>query len=887
MSLLWVRGLLLQSMFRIGGTAAGVTLAVALLATLGAFLEQSAISMTARAVSAVPIDWQVEVVPAADQQAIKAAIARAASVSALHEALYADTAGFQAQTGGTTQTTGPGKAIAFDQGYLDAFPQEMRLLTGSLEGPLLFQQTAANLHAQPGDTVAINRQGQAPVPVTISGVVDLPDADALFQAVGLPPTAAPQAPPDNVVVLPSSTWHALFNPQTATGPDSIRVQYHVRIDRITLPSDPTSAYTFVTDAARNLEARVVGRALVGDNLAARLDAVRGDALYASVLFLFLGLPGIFLAAALTVAVTQSFSSQRRMERALLRVRGASSRHVFGLVAAEGMAIAAIGVSLGLIVAVLLRAGGAIGPAVALHSSWSFLYAAIVGTALALGSVLSPVWLDARGSSNVLARSSVVRTQRFFWLRFYPDVILVATSGLFFWQVASTGYQIVLAPEGVAATAVDYNAFIAPALLWSGFLLLMIRVSVGALSRRWRLLSRPIALLSGSLAPAVSATLANQSRRIALGVTMLGLSIAFAVSTGIFNTTYDAQARVDAELTNGADVTVFGTFTHPAGERLNGLAALPQAAAVEPMQHRFAYVGSDLQDIYGIDPRTIARATSLSDAYFADSSAVQTLSKLADTPNGVLVSEETVKDFQLTPGDTINLRLIDARDNQYHPVSFKFVGVVREFPTAPRDSFLVANSAYLSQETHSSSAEILLIKAKGDPTALAQAATALLSGDPGLHVKDIMDAARIVGSNLTAVDLKGLTTLELSFAAVMAAAASGLLLILGFLERKRTFAVLKALGAKPRQIAAFVWAEGVFVLIAGSLLGSLGGVAIAWMLVKLLTGVFDPPPNALAYPAVYLGSLFGAVIICTAVALSVAVRAADRRATEILRTTILA
>ena len=49
--------------------------------------------------------------------------------------------------------------------------------------------------------------------------------------------------------------------------------------------------------------------------------------------------------------------------------------------------------------------------------------------------------------------------------------MLAGAGLFFWQSASTGYQIVLAPEGVAATSVDYKAFIAPALFWLGMALL--------------------------------------------------------------------------------------------------------------------------------------------------------------------------------------------------------------------------------------------------------------------------------------------------------------------------------------------------------------------------------------------------------------------------------
>ena len=58
---------------------------------------------------------------------------------------------------------------------------------------------------------------------------------------------------------------------------------------------------------------------------------------------------------------------------------------------------------------------------------------------------------------------------------------------------------------------------------------------------------------------------------------------------------------------------------------------------------------------------------------------------------------------------------------------------------------------------------------------------------------------MVGSNLTAVELSGLTRVELGFALVLAIAASGLALGLGFQERRRTFAIAGALGAKSRQL----------------------------------------------------------------------------------------
>lgn len=875
---LWLNGILKRRTARVVGFAAGVTLAAALLSTLALFLAESGASMTRRAISDVPIDWQVEAVPGADTNIVADAIRKAAAVSAVHQVQYAQVEGFDAHTADTTQQTGPGKVIAFDANYEVDFSREVRWLSGQRSGVLIAQQTAANLHVGPGDQVTIRRVGLPPADVVVDGVVDLPDADALFQGIGLPPQAAPQAPPDNVVILPIAAWHRIFDAQSVRRPDTTRMQFHVKLVHDHLPAEPTRAYTVVEGQSRNLEARVAGQALVSNNLGSRLDAVRSDALYATVLFLFLGLPGVVLAMTLTVAYANAGSGLRRQEQALLRVHGASDHKALLLWLSEPVAAAAISTLLGLGISLgfAAYAGSPVSAMAALI--WSGLAAVAAGLAIIV-AIAWTAFRASRESTVAAARRMIGRGRKPLWERLCLDVGLLVAAGLLFWESATTGYEIVLAPEGVPAASVDYNAFLSPALFWIGFGLLAVRLSRYFISTRNPLLALALRPIAGRL---VAASLALQKERLTRGIVMTALAISFVTSTAIFNLTYEGQARVDAELTNGADVTVFGTTANPAGNKLDMLKRLPGVEAARPMQHRFAYVGADLQDLYGIDPRLIGAATSPSDAYFSGGSKSDILRRLAETPNGVLVSEETVSDFQLQEGDTINFRLVSAKDNKYHAVPFKFIGVAREFPTAPRDSFLVANADHVAKTTSSAAEEYVLIRASGDPASVAATVKKALGPTSGLQVKEVGEASQIIGTSLTAVHVSRLTFIELSFGAVMAVAAAGLMLGLGFIDRRRNYAILTLVGAKPRQLAGFLWSEGMLVFTGGVAFGLVSGVLTAWMLVKLLTGVFDPPPEAISIPWSYLAVVHELIALSLGTAVLLANKRSRTGAYESLR-----
>jgi putative ABC transport system permease protein len=213
----------------------------------------------------VAVDWQVQLAQGANLAEVVAKVVDGTpGVVASAPVDIAQSTGLSAVTGASTQTTGPAVVLGLPDDYAATFPGEIRSLVGPQTGVLIAQQTASNLRAVPGDSVTIGRPGLPPATVTVAGVVELPQANTLFQKVGAPPTAQPVAPPDNVVLLPASQWHGLFDQVAAVRPDLVTTQIHVRLDHA-LPRAPADAYTAVTTSARNLEARSVGGALVGDN----------------------------------------------------------------------------------------------------------------------------------------------------------------------------------------------------------------------------------------------------------------------------------------------------------------------------------------------------------------------------------------------------------------------------------------------------------------------------------------------------------------------------------------------------------------------------------------------------------------------------------------------
>jgi putative ABC transport system permease protein len=286
--------------------------------------------------------------------------------------------------------------------------------------------------------------------------------------------------------------------------------------------------------------------------------------------------------------------------------------------------------------------------------------------------------------------------------------------------------------------------------------------------------------------------------------------------------------------------------------------------VTGVDHTYAYVGPDLQDTFGVDPSTIARATGLRDSYFVGGAVPTILERLRQRPDAILVSLETINDYSVQVGDLLRLRVLDHATGRFRVAPFHVAGVVQEFPSAPRDSFMVTNLAYLQRVTHDPGPNVLFAKAGGDPTAVANRVAAA-TASAGASVKDIRHQTAQTVSSITAVDLGGISRIEEGFAIALTIAAMLLLVAVAFAERRQELATMSALGAPLRLVGSFLWSELAIVALGALALAAPLGWLLAKMLVAMLRHAFDPPPDRLTVPWAFFAALAVAALAGAALA----------------------
>ena len=431
----------------------------------------------------------------------------------------------------------------------------VRLLHGALRdgAVVLDQQLAATLQARVGDTIAIQpRPGVAPVRLTVGGVGIVGAADTLFQPLNPFLGPAPAQPPSNVVVMPLATFERAIAPRLATvAPASaaaaavpgaqrgVSWQVVAQVDPHALRGSPRHAFDLANRLRNRVERSLPGQVQFVDNLSDQLSTSAGDALYAEALFVMLAVPGALIGLGLVYLAALGAVERDRRALYLLHARGATRRRLFGLAAIESAVLAIVAGALALGVALLVTravVGGAL-------TSWVWVVPTCVGVAF-VGA------LAARLAAGAVAVGDRSRPGVPLWQRLWLDVVALVVSGLVYWLTARTGFSAVINPDSNPTLSLSVYMFLAPALLWVGSALLLVRLR-----------GRVFAWLAPSRAATeheyLLASAGRRGRVVNRGLVLVALLLAFAVDLSIFTATYDQQARVDAQLSIGADVVVTG------------------------------------------------------------------------------------------------------------------------------------------------------------------------------------------------------------------------------------------------------------------------------------------------------------------------------------------
>ena len=305
-------------------------------------------------------------------------------------------------------------------------------------------------------------------------------------------------------------------------------------------------------------------------------------------------------------------------------------------------------------------------------------------------------------------------------------------------------------------------------------------------------------------------------------------------------------------------------------------------AVEPLQHRFAYIGSRPAGPLRRRPGQHRHVTALQDTYFQGGTAAAVDARAgcaARLGAGQRRNRQRLPTrFPATPS---TCACQDApHPPAHHRADSATSGSSPSSRPRPRTASSSPTPATSPNATGSDAVGAFLVDTGGrDTTAVADRIRTAVGTTA--TVTDIAATRGTVGSSLTAVNLAGLTRIELGFGLVLAAASGGLVLALGLAERRRSFVIAHALGATRRHLRSFVLAETAILVACGLAAGAILGAALSQMLVRVLTGIFDPPPTALSTPWTYLAAIAAVLIVAISAVSGVTVRLARRSPLTVL------
>ncbi len=615
--------------------------------------------------------------------------------------------------------------------------------------------------------------------------------------------------------------------------------------------------------------------------------------------------------------------------AVLRSRGASREQIFSSLIIQSIGVGIIAFLIGPLISVAVAYGlarlslpagdqGALNVILANPFSAALsLYLASLGTVIV--SVLAMVFAINRAARmDVLAlRREAARTSRGpAWLRMGLDILagVIALTGY--------GFSVYITSPGVldARTRVlllPPMTLVGAVFLLLGCMLLFLRIFPFLLEALSKLAVRARGAAS-MLAVAQMARAPRQSLRMTL---LLALAVAFGIFSLVFSASQAQRIPAVAGYQIGADMS--GTYPNasplrqqPLDQQEAAFSSIPgvtSATVGYTSSTRGSQSGADVSiELRAVDATTFAH-TAIWDAQESSQPLSELMEQLANQ-RGDGIAQQTVpaivdaaawKSLSLSPGASFTLSDLNGT------VNFIAIAEVKRIPTISDSTdssgtndyvasggVLVDFSTYRTVVQNVSKTNLapstVWLSTQHDPTSLKNVRTALSSGALRLtEINDLQQQEDAMGRDPLYLALLGVLLIGTATALLLGLLGNLTVSWLSARSRLINFAVMRALGTAPRQIASILTYEQVIVYATAIGLGVAFGILLSFLILPAFiftssignavggTGLFyitqSVPPIQMVIPGVLIALAVGLLAAICIVALGMMVRIVSRPA----------
>ena len=591
--------------------------------------------------------------------------------------------------------------------------------------------------------------------------------------------------------------------------------------------------------------------------------------------------------------------------ATLRSRGATQEQIFGAFVLQGLAIGLVSLLAGPLLAIMLVQAIArtlLLPAdqsalnvltanpisAALDVRWFAIVAVVVAFVVMLLAINRASKLDI-----VTLRRESSRVKRVpFWRRLNLDLMVVVLIVAGYFAYSSLWQTFITAQSGdpTIYNLVNIVGFIVPPLLVAALLMLFLRLFP------WLMRQASALVAKRRSAPAVLAFV--QVQRAPRPATRIVVLLALAIASSCF--LLSVMATNQARTSDAATFAVGADFSGPlsASDASKTFNALKTEYSTLPgvQSATIGYSGSvsntqgDI-NIFAVDADTYARTAlwpSQDSAQPLSVLATQLVSHRSDaTRHNVvyaLVDSALWQKYELSPGASFTFFMNDTNTVRVTFIALgeiNFIPGTYDTPANPQSdvSLIVDYQSYAAVYNKQSSTALapnnIWLRTTDNPSVLAHIRSIL----PGAQDRRMLAANN--QDNSAHIDIIGALAIGLGASLLLALIGTLLSSWVHSSSRLTSFALMRALGMDPRQIAALLlWEQGFIYLLAFLLGIGLGALLIIFVAPAVtlldLTGSgalnnpYDIPPLQLVIPFLRIALLLGGlVVVCLAALLLMA------------------